>query len=144
MGEQQFDLVILGGGSGGYACAACQPTGDERGVDREGQAGGYLFAQGLHPHQSAVACRGGGRHRAGVSGISGVAATLEGIDMPSVNKYRDSVVGRLYKGLQGLVKSRAVTYVEGTGHPDGAQRRRWTTRTCVGRAAVLANRIGTP
>ena len=35
----------------------------------------------------------------------GVKATLEGIDMPKVNSYRDGVVGRLYKGLQGLVKS---------------------------------------
>ena len=45
----------------------------------------------------------------------GVRAVLEGIDMPKVNSYRDGVVGRLYKGLQGLVKSRNVTYVEGEG-----------------------------
>ena len=42
-------------------------------------------------------------------------ATFEGIDMPKVNEYRDGVVGRLYKGLQGLVKSRNVTFVEGAG-----------------------------
>ena len=35
--------------------------------------------------------------------------------MPKVNEYRDGVVGRLYKGLQGLVKSRNVTFVEGAG-----------------------------
>jgi dihydrolipoamide dehydrogenase len=45
----------------------------------------------------------------------GVRATLEGIDMPKVNEYRDGVVGRLYKGLQGLVKSRNVTLIEGAG-----------------------------
>jgi dihydrolipoamide dehydrogenase len=45
----------------------------------------------------------------------GVRATFEGIDMPQVNAYRDGVVGRLYKGLQGLVKSRNVTFVEGAG-----------------------------
>ena len=45
----------------------------------------------------------------------GVRATFEGIDMPKVNEYRDGVVGRLYKGLQGLVKSRNVTFIEGTG-----------------------------
>ena len=45
----------------------------------------------------------------------GVKATLEGIDMVKVNEYRDGVVGRLYKGLQGLVKSRNVTFVEGAG-----------------------------
>ena len=35
--------------------------------------------------------------------------------MTKVNAYKDGVIGRLYKGLQGLVKSRDITYVEGTG-----------------------------
>ena len=35
--------------------------------------------------------------------------------MPGVNAYKDGVVSRLYKGLQGLVKSRKITYVEGEG-----------------------------
>ena len=38
-----------------------------------------------------------------------------GIDMAGVNAYKDGVVNRLYKGLQGLVKSRKITLVEGTG-----------------------------
>jgi len=45
----------------------------------------------------------------------GVKTSLHGIDMTGVNKYKDSVTARLYKGLQGLVKSRAITYVEGEG-----------------------------
>src|SRR3712207_1931441 len=45
----------------------------------------------------------------------GVRSSLEGIDMPAVNSYRDGVVSRLYKGLQGLVKSRKITYVEAEG-----------------------------
>jgi dihydrolipoamide dehydrogenase len=45
----------------------------------------------------------------------GVHSTFNGIDMNKVNEYKDGVIGRLYKGLQGLVKSRAITYVEGTG-----------------------------
>ena len=42
-------------------------------------------------------------------------ATFEGIDMPAVNEYKDGVVARLYKGLQGLVKSRKITFVQGMG-----------------------------
>ena len=42
----------------------------------------------------------------------GISASLEGIDMAAVNSYKDNVVGRLYKGVQGLVKSRGVTLVE--------------------------------
>ena len=45
----------------------------------------------------------------------GVNATLESIDLVKVNAYREGVVSRLYKGLQGLVKSRAVTLIEGPG-----------------------------
>jgi dihydrolipoamide dehydrogenase len=44
-----------------------------------------------------------------------VRASLDGIDLPKVNEYRDGVVGRLYKGLQGLVKSKDITYIEGVG-----------------------------
>jgi dihydrolipoamide dehydrogenase len=44
-----------------------------------------------------------------------VQSTFNGIDMAKVNAYKDGVIGRLYKGLQGLVKSRDITYVEGTG-----------------------------
>ena len=47
--------------------------------------------------------------------------------MPAVNEYKDGVVARLYKGLQGLVKSRKITYVEGNGRlvspTDGRGRR---------------------
>jgi dihydrolipoamide dehydrogenase len=45
----------------------------------------------------------------------GVRTSFEGIDMDGVNSYKDGVVGRLYKGLQGLVKSRKITVVEGSG-----------------------------
>src|SRR3712207_602088 len=45
----------------------------------------------------------------------GVQATLNGVDFKAINAYKDSVVARLYKGLQGLVKSRKISYVEGSG-----------------------------
>jgi len=45
----------------------------------------------------------------------GVVAELGGIDMPAVNTYKDGVISKLYKGLQGLVKSRGITYIEGHG-----------------------------
>jgi dihydrolipoamide dehydrogenase len=45
----------------------------------------------------------------------GVKTSLEGIDMTGVNSYKDGVVSRLYKGLEGLVKSRGITVVQGEG-----------------------------
>ena len=109
------DVLILGGGSGGYACAL---RSAELGlsvilIDKD-KLGGTCLHRGCIPTKALL-------HAAEVADSSresenfGVKTTFEGIDMPKVNEYRDGVVARLYKGLQGLVKSRDVTYVEGEG-----------------------------
>lgn len=111
----QADLVILGGGSGGYACAlrAAELGKSVILIDRD-KLGGTCLHRGCIPtkallHAAEVA------DNARESEHFGVKASLDGIDMPKVNEYRDGVVGRLYKGLQGLVKSRNITLVEGDG-----------------------------
>src|SRR5690242_8714415 len=45
----------------------------------------------------------------------GVKSSVSGIDMAGVNSYKDGVVAKLYKGLQGLVKSRKIEFVAGDG-----------------------------
>ncbi len=112
---QQADLVILGGGSGGYACAlrAAELGKSVVLIDKD-KLGGTCLHRGCIPTKALL-------HAAEVADSAresesfGVRATFDGIDMPKVNAYRDGVVGRLYKGLQGLVKSRNVTFVEGAG-----------------------------
>lgn len=109
------DLVILGGGSGGYACAL---RASELGMSviliEQDKLGGTCLHRGCIPTKALL-------HAAEVADSTresehfGVRASLDGIDMPKVNEYRDGVVGRLYKGLQGLVKQRDVTFVHGTG-----------------------------
>ena len=109
------DLVILGGGSGGYACAlrAAELGKSVILIDKD-KLGGTCLHRGCIPTKALL-------HAAEVADSAkesesfGVRATFDGIDMPKVNEYRDGVVGRLYKGLQGLVKSRNVTFVEGEG-----------------------------
>ncbi|MGB4732805.1 MAG: dihydrolipoyl dehydrogenase [Candidatus Nanopelagicales bacterium] len=109
------DVLILGGGSGGYACAL---RSAELGlsvilIDKD-KLGGTCLHRGCIPTKALL-------HAAEVADSSresenfGVISTFEGIDMPKVNEYRDGVVARLYKGLQGLIKSRNVTFVEGAG-----------------------------
>ena len=115
----QADLVILGGGSGGYACAlrAAELGKSVILIDAD-KLGGTCLHRGCIPTKALL-------HAAEVADATresetfGVNATFEGIDMPQVNKYRDGVVGRLYKGLQGLIKSRGVTLVEGYGRMVG-------------------------
>jgi len=113
--DQVHDIVILGGGSGGYACAL---RGAQLGLDvvliEQDKLGGTCLHRGciptkalLHAAEVADGAREGAKF--------GVRSTFDGIDVEQVNKYKDGVVGRLYKGLQGLVKSRSITYVEGRG-----------------------------
>ncbi len=115
MAENTFDLVILGGGSGGYAAAL---RGAELGltvalIERD-RVGGTCLHRGCIPTKALL-------HAAEIADQTresdqfGVRASLEAIDMAGVNGYKDKVVGKLWKGLQGLVKSRKITYVEGTG-----------------------------
>ena len=110
-----YDLVILGGGSGGYACALrASELGMSVALIEAGKLGGTCLHRGCIPTKALL-------HAAEVADSAkesehfGVRASFEGIEMSKVNEYRDGVVGRLYKGLQGLVKSRNVTFIEGTG-----------------------------
>ncbi|HEX2300529.1 MAG TPA: dihydrolipoyl dehydrogenase [Pseudonocardiaceae bacterium] len=132
------DLVILGGGSGGYACALrAAQLGLSVVLVEKDKLGGTCLHRGciptkalLHAAEVADAARDGNQF--------GVKSALEGVDMGGVNKYKDSVVARMYKGLQGLVSSRGVTYVEGSGRfvaPDAVE---VDGRRYIGRAVVLA------
>ena len=111
----QFDVVILGGGSGGYACALrSSQLGLSVALIEENKLGGTCLHRGCIPtkallHAGEVA--DSSRHSADF----GVNTQFIGIDMLAVNAYKDGVVSKLHKGLQGLVKSRNVTYIEGHG-----------------------------
>jgi dihydrolipoamide dehydrogenase len=112
---QSADLVILGGGSGGYACAlrAAELGQSVILIDRD-KLGGTCLHRGCIPTKAllhAAEIADGARE----ADQFGVRTTFEGVDVPKVNEYRDGVVGRLYKGLQGLVKQRGITFVEGDG-----------------------------
>ncbi len=111
----QFDLVILGGGSGGYACALrASQLGKSVALIEAGELGGTCLHRGCIPtkallHAGEIA--DSTRHAAEF----GVNAQFNSIDITGVNSYKDGVVAKLYKGLQGLVKSRNVTFVSGHG-----------------------------
>ena len=110
-----FDLVILGGGSGGYACALrSAQLGLSVALIEEDKLGGTCLHRGCIPtkallHAGEIA--DSARH----AGDFGVKAEFISMDMMAVNAYKDGVVSKLHKGLQGLVKSRNVTYIEGHG-----------------------------
>ncbi|MFC0452342.1 dihydrolipoyl dehydrogenase [Rhodococcus jostii] len=132
------DMLILGGGSGGYACAfrAAQLGMSVTLID-ENKVGGTCLHRGCIPtkallHAAEVA------DSARESEIFGVKATFDGIDMAAVTSYKDDVVSKLYKGLQGLVKNHDINYVEGRGHYVGDKTVVVGEQTYTGRAIVLA------
>jgi dihydrolipoamide dehydrogenase len=136
--DNSADLVILGGGSGGYACAfRAAELGMSVVVVERDKLGGTCLHRGciptkalLHAAEVADSAREGDQF--------GIKSSLEGIDMAGVNTYKDGVVSRLYKGLQGLSKARGVTYVEGTGRYVGDRTVEVDGQRYTGRNVVLA------
>lgn len=133
-----FDVVVLGGGSGGYACALrAAQLGMNVALVEKGKLGGTCLHVGCIPTKALL-------HAAEVADQSreseqfGVRTSFEGIDMAAVNAYKDGVVSRLYKGLQGLVKSRNITYVEGIGRLASATAVEVDGQRYEGRHVVLA------
>lgn len=114
-----FDVLVLGAGSGGYACALrAAQLGLSVGLVEKGKVGGTCLHVGCIPTKALL-------HAAEVADSAreseqfGVRATLDGIDMAGVNSYKDGVVGRLFKGLAGLIKGRGITVLEGEGRVTG-------------------------
>jgi dihydrolipoamide dehydrogenase len=135
----EFDLVILGAGSGGYACALrAAELGLSVALVEKGKLGGTCLHVGCIPTKALL-------HAAEVADSTreseqfGINATLEGIDMGGVNKYKDGVVSRLYKGLTGLVNGRGITVVEGDGRLVAPNAVEVNGTRYVGRHVVLAS-----
>ena len=133
-----FDVVILGAGSGGYACALrAAQLGLQVALVEKDKLGGTCLHVGCIPTKALL-------HAAEIADSTresarfGVTATLEGIDMAGVNSYKDAVVQRLFKGLTGLVKGRGITVVEGTGRLTAPNTVTVDGEEYVGRAVVLA------
>lgn len=138
--EATFDIVILGGGSGGYATALrAVQLGLKVALVEKGKLGGTCLHNGCIPtkallHAAEIA------DQARESEQFGVKAELIGIDMAGVNSYKDGVIARLYKGLQGMLKgNKAITIVEGHGKLVGKNVVEVDGKRYTGRNVVLAS-----
>ncbi|GAA0953787.1 dihydrolipoyl dehydrogenase [Actinocorallia libanotica] len=111
-----YDLVVLGGGSGGYACAL---RASELGmrvvlIEKDPNLGGTCLNRGCIPTKALL-------HAAEVvdeireASAYGIKASLEGIDVPGVQAYKNKIVSTTVKGLTGLIKSKGIEIVHGAG-----------------------------
>ena len=110
-----YDVVVLGAGSGGYATALrASQLGMKVALIEGDKVGGTCLHRGciptkamLHVAETVDAIKEASR--------LGVKASFEGVDMHEVGRFRDKTISRLHKGLQGLVKSRKIDYIQGWG-----------------------------
>ena len=136
--DTPYDVVVLGGGSGGYACALrAAELGLSVALVEQGKLGGTCLHRGciptkalLHAAEVADSAREGSRF--------GIKSTFESVDMSGVHAYKDGVIGRLYKGLQGLVSAQSIEFVEGSGRLVAADSVEVDGRRITGRNVVLA------
>ena len=133
-----YDLVILGAGSGGYAAAL---RGSQLGlkvalIERD-VLGGTCLHRGCIPTKALLHA---GEMADGIREAAsfGIKANLLGVDMPQVNDYKDGVINRLHKGLQGLVKHRGVDYITGDGKFVGPNKVMVGDQVFEGKHVVLA------
>jgi dihydrolipoamide dehydrogenase len=110
-----YDIVILGGGSGGYACALrAAEFGKRVALIEKDKVGGTCLHRGCIPTKALL-------HAAEVADASresakfGVRTSFEGIEMPAVLSYQQGVVERLWKGLQSTIAGRKIDMIYGDG-----------------------------
>ncbi len=116
---QEFDILVLGGGSGGYAAALrAVQLGLTVGLVEKAKLGGTCLHNGCIPTKALLHSAELADH-ARDSAKYGVNVTLDGIDITAVNAYKDGIIAGKYKGLQGLIKSKGITVIEGEGKLQG-------------------------
>lgn len=115
MAEHNFDLVVLGGGSGGYAAALrASQLGMTVGLIEKSKVGGTCLHVGCIPTKALL-------HSAEVADVTresakyGVNSTFNGVNIAAVTAYRQEIVASKFKGLQGLIKARGITTIAGAG-----------------------------
>ncbi|QBE47502.1 dihydrolipoyl dehydrogenase [Leucobacter triazinivorans] len=115
MAEQQFDIVVLGGGSAGYAAAIrATQLGFSAAVIEKDKLGGTCLHRGCVPTKALL-------HAAEIADVAregesyGILSTVAGVDATKVNAYRENLIAGKHKGLQGLLKANGITVIAGEG-----------------------------
>ena len=138
MPDQSFDLVILGGGSGGYATALrAAELGMSVAMIEKDKVGGTCLHRGCIPTKALL-------HAAEVADTAkdsahyGIRSTFESVDIAGVTSYRTGIVAKKFKGLQSLLKARGVTTIDGAGRLTSATTVQVGDSTITGGKIVLA------
>ncbi|KQZ84214.1 dihydrolipoamide dehydrogenase [Microbacterium sp. Root166] len=138
MTDHTFDLVVLGGGSGGYAAALrAAELGQSVALIEKDKVGGTCLHRGCIPTKALL-------HAAEVADTAreasaiGIRASFDGVDAAGVRAYREGIVAKKFKGLEGLIKARKITVVTGEGRLEAGPAVRVGDDLYLGTDVVLA------
>lgn len=138
MSDQSFDIVVLGGGSAGYAVALrAVQLGKTVAIVEKDKLGGTCLHKGCVPTKAML-------HSAEVADVvrdseeAGVDAELKGIDIQRVTAFREGIVSKKFKGLQGLIKAKGIPVFEGEGKLTSPTTVQVGDQTLTGSSVVLA------
>ncbi len=138
MTDTAVDLVILGGGSAGYACALrAAELGSSVVLIERDKLGGTCLHRGCVPTKALLHAAEVADEIKDASGV-GLRASFEGVDVDGLHQYKNGVVNKHFKGLTGLVKSRSVQVVAGDGVFVGPRSVKVGDDTYTGTNVVLA------
>lgn len=112
MAENEFDILVLGGGSAGYAAALrAVQLGYSVALFEKSKVGGTCLHWGCIPtkaylHSAELVAE------AKESEKYGVKLSVDSVDMSAVREYKNGIVAGKFKGLQGLLKSKKITVID--------------------------------
>ena len=112
---EQFDLVVIGGGPGGYGAALYGASaGLKVAVVEKEKVGGTCLHRGCVPAKEFLETASVYRHVAGAKEF-GIEAGQPLVDFAVSQARKQKVVDQLWKGLSGLMKARKIVTYEGAG-----------------------------
>src|SRR3954468_1046667 len=122
--EQSFDVVIIGGGPGGYVCAikAAQLGLKTACVENRGTLGGTCLNVGCIPSKALLSSSEEFDKVSHHLAAHGITAEKVDLDLGKMLGRKDKVVTDLTKGVEFLFKKYKVTYIKGTGRLLGGGR----------------------
>lgn len=139
MSEEHYDVVILGGGNGGYACALrAAGLGMSVAMVEEDKVGGTCLHRGCIPTKALL-------RAAEVADTVkesldwGISSAFTGVDMAKVKEFQSGVINKMYKGLSHLIKAKNVELVNARGRLTGPDTVTAGQRVLRGKNIVLAS-----
>ncbi len=121
--SNDFDLIVLGGGTGGYSAAfRASQLGLRVALVEQAKVGGTCLHVGCVPTKALIESAEFFARLKKAKDFGIVLPGDPGLDYPQIARRRDQVVKRMWTGVQGLVKKNKVEFVAGRGRLEGARK----------------------